>query len=64
MNDPLMKTLQITCIMEKELEDPRVAHTNAWVYEFAEAIAKLAEEHGLRHRIYHDVLEGKSHFQQ
>ena len=51
-----MKTLQITCIMKKELEDPRVAHTNAWVYEFAEAIAKLAEEHGLRHRIYHDVL--------
>ena len=58
-----MRTLQITCIMEMELEDDYslafLEDTNAWVYEFYKAIAKVAKEHGLSHRLYHDLWHGK-----
>ena len=54
--------------MEKEwMEEPvhfETAHINNWFYDFAKEVAKLAEEHGLSYRMYHDVLEEKSHFQQ
>ena len=54
--------------MEKEwMEEPvhfERSHINNWFYDFAKEVAKLAEEHGLSYRMYHDVLEEKSHFQQ
>jgi len=66
-----MKTIEITCIMEKQIEN-RQQHPKLGIRkdcsdffkDFAKEVAKLAEEHGLSHCMYWNFLEEKSHFQQ
>ena len=49
-----MKTIQITCIMEKQLENRQAC--SDFFYEFVKEVNKLAEQHGLIQRLYYDVV--------
>mgnify|MGYP001030170916 CR=1 FL=1 len=50
-----MGTILINCILEKQIEDKGFGQEySEFFYDLAKEVAKLAEQHGLNHRMYYN----------
>ena len=58
MNDPLMKAIEIVCILKGKIEDG-VDNETGYFFELAKQISQLAEDNGLDEGYIDEVFEGK-----